>query len=237
MEEHIEHLPQFFQVLQENGLTINPSKCTFASTSVKFLGHMVSESGIIPLPKHVSAVQEFPPETTPAIPRHGKLLPPISVNYCLHLETAYQPPKRKPKTLGLVRQRHRGIRRLIAAVPPSHPAPDAVIALAVDASDSPSSSWRTLHGDPSHFSPKICLHWNADIQRSTENSWLLTQQYGISAFCSRATHLSLNGPQTSCRCHEQNLTAVVCKTTKTDVIPCRIHGRLQAQSRVSKCRR
>ncbi len=32
MEEH-----QFFQVRQENGLTINPSKCTFASTSMKFL--------------------------------------------------------------------------------------------------------------------------------------------------------------------------------------------------------
>jgi hypothetical protein len=42
LEEHMEHLEKFFQVLQENGLTINPSKCTFASTSVKFLGHMVT---------------------------------------------------------------------------------------------------------------------------------------------------------------------------------------------------
>jgi hypothetical protein len=28
--------------LRDNGLTINPSKCSFAVSSVKFLGHMVS---------------------------------------------------------------------------------------------------------------------------------------------------------------------------------------------------
>jgi hypothetical protein len=45
-------------------LTINPAKCTFASTSVKFLGHMVTKSGITPLPKRVAAIQEFPQQTT-----------------------------------------------------------------------------------------------------------------------------------------------------------------------------
>jgi hypothetical protein len=60
----MEHLSQFFQVLQDNSLTINPAKCTFAATSVKFLGHMVSEAGIIPLPKHVAAIHEFPVPTT-----------------------------------------------------------------------------------------------------------------------------------------------------------------------------
>ncbi len=63
LEEHRQHLAEFFQVLQDNGLTINPSKCTFAVTSVKFLGHMVSESGIKPLPRHVTVIQEFPQPT------------------------------------------------------------------------------------------------------------------------------------------------------------------------------
>jgi cleavage and polyadenylation specificity factor subunit 1 len=63
MEEHLEHLSQFFSVLQKNGLTINPAKCVFAVPSLKFLGHMVSESGIVPLPRHVSAIQNFPPPT------------------------------------------------------------------------------------------------------------------------------------------------------------------------------
>jgi hypothetical protein len=54
---------QFFQVLQENGLTINPAKCVFAVSSLKFLGHMVDEAGITPLPRHVAAFQDCPPPT------------------------------------------------------------------------------------------------------------------------------------------------------------------------------
>jgi hypothetical protein len=61
LKEHMQHLAMFFQVLQENGLTINPSKCTIAVSSVKFLGHMVDGNGIFPLPRHVQAIQEFPP--------------------------------------------------------------------------------------------------------------------------------------------------------------------------------
>ncbi len=50
----------FFQVLQENGLTINAAKCVFAVPSLKFLGHMVDEAGITPLPRHIAAVQDCP---------------------------------------------------------------------------------------------------------------------------------------------------------------------------------
>jgi cleavage and polyadenylation specificity factor subunit 1 len=64
LEENMEHLSQFFQVLEDNGLVINPGKCNFASTSVKFLGHMVDENGIRHLPTHVKAIQEFPPTST-----------------------------------------------------------------------------------------------------------------------------------------------------------------------------
>jgi hypothetical protein len=64
LEEHMEHLSQFFQVLQDNGLVNNPGKCNFASYSVKFLSHMVDENGIRPLPIHVQAIQEFMPPTT-----------------------------------------------------------------------------------------------------------------------------------------------------------------------------
>jgi hypothetical protein len=63
MEEHLEHLRTFFEILKENGLTINPSKCTFTASSVKFLGHMVRESGVVPLPCHVEAIDSFPPPT------------------------------------------------------------------------------------------------------------------------------------------------------------------------------
>ncbi len=61
LEEHLEHLSQFFAILQENGLTINPAKCVFAVASLNFLGHQVSAAGIVPLARHVTAIQEFPP--------------------------------------------------------------------------------------------------------------------------------------------------------------------------------
>ncbi len=56
-EEHMDHIRQFSTVLQDNGLTISPAKCSFASSSLKFFGNMVSESKLVPLPRHVSAVQ------------------------------------------------------------------------------------------------------------------------------------------------------------------------------------
>ena len=50
VEEHQLHLKSFFQVLQENGLVINPAKCVFGATSLKFLGHIVDGNGItVPL--------------------------------------------------------------------------------------------------------------------------------------------------------------------------------------------
>ncbi len=64
LEKQMKHLSQLFQVLQDYGFTINPGKCTFAASTVKFLGHMVSETGNTPLPKHVAAIQEFPPPST-----------------------------------------------------------------------------------------------------------------------------------------------------------------------------
>ena len=62
LEEHMDHLSQFFMVLQENGLTINPTICSFVVMSVVFLGHMYSEDRLVPLPRYVAAtIQSFPP--------------------------------------------------------------------------------------------------------------------------------------------------------------------------------
>jgi hypothetical protein len=43
-EEHLLHILQIFQVLQDSGLIINPAKCVFTISSLKFLGHMVDEA-------------------------------------------------------------------------------------------------------------------------------------------------------------------------------------------------
>ena len=59
-EEHYRHLRLLFERLQLYGLSINPSKCTFAAEELKFLGHRVSKNGIEVLPERVTAIREFP---------------------------------------------------------------------------------------------------------------------------------------------------------------------------------
>ena len=62
--EHRKHLSKLFQVLHENNLQINEGKCHFFQTEVQFLGHLVSKSGIRPLPSRLSYIKDFPkPET------------------------------------------------------------------------------------------------------------------------------------------------------------------------------
>jgi Reverse transcriptase (RNA-dependent DNA polymerase) len=63
LEEHHRYLQQFFTLLSENGLQINPAKCVFAATAVDFLGHRVTADGITPLQRHVDALMQLPTPT------------------------------------------------------------------------------------------------------------------------------------------------------------------------------
>lgn len=59
-EEHLKHLEQLFQRLNDYGVVINLSKCHFGQREIKFLGHTVNKDGIAPLPDKVEAVVNFP---------------------------------------------------------------------------------------------------------------------------------------------------------------------------------
>lgn len=59
-QQHLEHLRQVFQRLDENGIVINPSKCTLGATTVNFLGYVVNESGVKPPEEKVDAIRNFP---------------------------------------------------------------------------------------------------------------------------------------------------------------------------------
>jgi Reverse transcriptase (RNA-dependent DNA polymerase) len=48
LEEHHKHLRQFFEILDANGLQINPEKCVFVATAMDFLGHRVTAEGCHP---------------------------------------------------------------------------------------------------------------------------------------------------------------------------------------------
>ncbi|GFS85371.1 hypothetical protein TNCV_75971 [Trichonephila clavipes] len=62
--EHIQHLRLLFQRLDQYGLSINPSKCTFGVHTLNFLGFQVCSSGIKPLEDRVEAILKFPKPTT-----------------------------------------------------------------------------------------------------------------------------------------------------------------------------
>ncbi|KAJ3659856.1 hypothetical protein Zmor_011519 [Zophobas morio] len=59
-EEHIEKLREVFERLRAANLTLKTKKCTFASTQVKVLGHIVSSDVIRPDPEKLAAIKNFP---------------------------------------------------------------------------------------------------------------------------------------------------------------------------------
>ena len=56
----LERLEHIFQRLLSANLKLKPSKCTFFQKEIKFLGHIVSESGIATDPQKSSAIMDWP---------------------------------------------------------------------------------------------------------------------------------------------------------------------------------
>ena len=56
----LEHYEQIFKHAVQVGMQFKPSKCTFFSTHLEVLGHIVTPTGHIPDPKKVQAISDFP---------------------------------------------------------------------------------------------------------------------------------------------------------------------------------
>ena len=59
-EEHLIRLRKVLEKISAEGLKLKPSKCDLFRTSTVYLGHLVSEEGIMPDPKNVEAIVDFP---------------------------------------------------------------------------------------------------------------------------------------------------------------------------------
>ncbi|CAM4511130.1 unnamed protein product [Leuciscus chuanchicus] len=59
-EEHLQTLARVLERLQEAGLRLKRSKCSFMEKEVTFLGHKVDETGLHPVPEKVTAIQNAP---------------------------------------------------------------------------------------------------------------------------------------------------------------------------------
>jgi hypothetical protein len=61
LEEHVQHVRRVFNRLRENELYAKPSKCSFAQTSISFLGHIIEQGKIRMDAKKVTAIKDWQP--------------------------------------------------------------------------------------------------------------------------------------------------------------------------------
>lgn len=61
LEQHNSCLNKVMHRVQSAGLKLNMEKCSFQESQLKFLGHLIDQSGIRPDPEKVAAIQQMPP--------------------------------------------------------------------------------------------------------------------------------------------------------------------------------
>ena len=59
-EEHLEHLETIFNRLHEAGLKLKLQKCSFFKKHIQYLGHLISDEGIQPLPEKLESIAKMP---------------------------------------------------------------------------------------------------------------------------------------------------------------------------------
>jgi hypothetical protein len=62
--EHSKHLKMVLQILRAHKLKAKLSKCTFATQSVEYLGHIISGDGVATDPSKISSIISWPTTTT-----------------------------------------------------------------------------------------------------------------------------------------------------------------------------
>ncbi len=142
-QTHLRHLETFFHALATNGLAINLEKCVFAAPSLEILGHTISATGAAPTADHAAKIKNCPPPQDIKQLQHflgmvnfyRRLLP----NCAQVLKPLTDLRKAGAKTLQWTATAQEAFQKtkclLAAAVPLQHPAPDAELSLATDASD------------------------------------------------------------------------------------------------------
>ena len=68
-QEHLKHIEIIFKKLKKVGLKLKESKCNFFKKEIHYLGHLISVSGIQPLPKKLDSICNM---TKPRSPKEIK---------------------------------------------------------------------------------------------------------------------------------------------------------------------
>ena len=64
--QHLEAITAVMEAISAAGLTLNPKKCVFGRTEVKFWGMVISQEGVRPDPSKVEALEGLTPPTNKA---------------------------------------------------------------------------------------------------------------------------------------------------------------------------
>ena len=64
MEDHKHHLQQVLAKLRKHQLFLKESKCSFAQSSLEYLGHIISAAGVSTYPNKISAMLHWPAPTS-----------------------------------------------------------------------------------------------------------------------------------------------------------------------------
>ena len=59
-DQHIQHLTQLLEAIATEGFRLKFTKCTFASDSVKYLGHIIQNNSVKPVKDNLISIQNFP---------------------------------------------------------------------------------------------------------------------------------------------------------------------------------
>ena len=59
-EEHLQHLEEIFERLRKAGLKRKLQKCSFFKKHIQYLGHLISDKGIQPLPEKLESIAKMP---------------------------------------------------------------------------------------------------------------------------------------------------------------------------------
>ena len=60
IEEHFHTLSQMFQLMEDFGLVIKLSKCSFLQSEIVYLGQLISSRGVLPIKDRVAVIRDFP---------------------------------------------------------------------------------------------------------------------------------------------------------------------------------
>ena len=78
-EEHLDYIQQVLHKLCNAGLTMKLSKCHFFAKEIQYLGHILSTTGIKPLPSKMTAIKLMNP---PKNPKQVQAFPGLVCYYC-----------------------------------------------------------------------------------------------------------------------------------------------------------